>query len=73
MTDLCIDFGEDQGSLVSQVAVSVTSWAYVHVVKQIQVMGRSVSNGMYAYCSRGLNKYSSAGARARAISRYCWR
>jgi hypothetical protein len=69
VTDLCIDFGEDQGSLVSQVAVSVTSWACVHVVKQIQVMGRSVSNGMYAYCSRGLNKYSRAGMRVTRLVR----
>ena len=29
-------------------------------------------NSLYAYYSRGLNKYSSAGARARVISRYCW-
>ena len=43
-----------------------------HVVEQIQVMNRSVLQFLYAYCSRGLNKYGRAGARAgmRVTSRY---
>jgi hypothetical protein len=64
-TSLCIgDDDKGQGSLVSQVVVSVTSWVCALCGQRQSRFYEQYCNGLSAYCSRGLNKCGSTGVRA---------